>query len=123
MPKYQKHFQRYFIISLTILLILSFTPGNGSMLDPLDKVVHFLMYFSITVPLMGLMSNRSNVILGVFAAILLGIVTEFIQEYIPGRGFEYWDIVANSCGVIFGAYFFNLKKELIFSQLDRLTTN
>ena len=58
---------------------------------------------------MGLMNNRTNVMIGIFVAILLGIMIEFIQEYIPGRGFEYWDIVANSCGVVFGAYFFYWK--------------
>jgi len=117
MPKYQKYFQRFFLASLTILLILSLTPGNGSAFDPFDKLAHFLMYFSVTIPLMGLLEKRSNQIKGVFVAILLGIAIEFIQEYVPGRGFEYWDIVANSCGVLFGAYFFYWKKDLIFNKI------
>lgn len=117
---YKKHFQKYFIISLAILLILSLTPGNGSALDPFDKLVHFLMYFSVTIPLMGLMNNRSQVIFGVFATILLGILIEYIQEYVPERGFEYWDIIANSSGVIFGAYYFYKKKERLYERIRKL---
>jgi len=109
----EKYFQKLSLISFIVLLVLSLTPGNGSILDPLDKVVHFLMYFSLTFSITGWITSRTKLIVGVFVAILLGIAIELIQEYIPGRGFEYWDIVANSTGALCGPYFFywKMKKE------------
>jgi len=117
MPKYDEFFQKLFIGNFIVILVLSLTPGNGSMLDPLDKLAHFLMYFSFTFSIAGWVRLRKKMTSPIFVAIVLGIMIEFIQEYIPGRGFEYWDIIANSAGAISGPYFFQWKKDWIFEKI------
>ncbi|MCI5058304.1 MAG: VanZ family protein, partial [Flavobacteriales bacterium] len=49
------------------------------------------------------MKNKKFIIVIAFFLILYGITIEVVQgNFIPGRMFEYKDILANSLGTIFG---------------------
>ncbi len=66
-----------------------------------DKIEHFTAYFGLAViPVLGFVTRR-----GVFAAlsmIVLGVLLDFAQKFIPGRTFDWADIAANTVGVFGG---------------------
>ena len=107
-----------------ILLCLpgSSFPGGGLFEIPnLDKVVHVILFGGIVVfwcvyYLGKNVSNtnlRSTIIVIALLTIALGICMEFIQfNYIPYRGFDKGDIVANTLSAIVFAAFFYFRKPL-----------
>lgn len=75
-----------------------------------DKVVHFFI-FGVLVFLMIIGLNkqyrylllRQNAIqISIGVGILYGLLIEFIQYLIPGRSFEFTDILANTFGCFIG---------------------
>ncbi len=107
------------IIWFLILCFLFFLPGEevptiGWMERlHLDKVVHFGLFVILIVlafwPVVRSENTKAFKLKWLFAlailAIAYGIITEFIQHYfIPGRSFDIWDWVADSCGVMAAVY-------------------
>ena len=64
-----------------------------------DKIEHFTAYFVLAaLPVLGIETRK-----GVFAAlsmILLGVLLDLAQKFIPGRTFDFADIAANTAGVL-----------------------
>ena len=93
-----------------LILVLSLTPGYTLPDSPVkfaDLIVHVLMYgswmftinFEIKKQYLG-DSQRFSIRM-LFAIVLVGIVIEFLQEYlIPGRFGSFSDGLANSIGAI-----------------------
>ena len=82
----------------------------------IDKLVHFIMYFSLTI-LWCLASEsfyKSNFKL-LLSVIFFGFVLEIFQHILPfGRYFDSSDLLANSLGVIFGIIIlYYIKKKLL----------
>ena len=52
-------------------------------------------------------------------AFIMCFTTEFLQKIMPyGRSFDYYDMMANSCGIIVGLLFFNyIRKQIKKSQI------
>lgn len=84
------------------------TPGNNFPITPpfplKDKIVHFVLFFILTI-LWCRVGNNSKykikqkiftiyLVFGVFIATLV----EYLQQYIPNRSFDYYDIAANTLG-------------------------
>tara|TARA_R110001592_G_scaffold9215_1_gene49127 strand:+ start:51824 stop:52204 length:381 start_codon:yes stop_codon:yes gene_type:complete len=80
-----------------------------------DKVIHFGMFVGMAflwnrVVRHNVNINRKNstklftnyLVLWIFIAIL----TEYLQRLVPGRSFDYFDIITNIVGVIIGAGIF-----------------
>jgi len=69
-----------------------------------DKVLHFVMYFT-----MGLLLSVSSALGarryiyagGVLAGLLIGIVSEFLQHWVPGRTASVMDAIMNILGLMF----------------------
>ena len=82
----------------------------------IDKLVHFIMYFSLTILWSFAAKNfyNSNFKLMLFA-IFFGFVLETFQHMLPfGRYFDLGDLLANSLGVIFGIIIlYCIKKKLL----------
>lgn len=91
------------IINILIIWIATLSPGDGKAFGHWDKVVHFLIYFSLSIPIVLLHPRHWKMYNGLFLAVLMGIIIEFIQQYIPGRNLEIADMIANSSGTIMGA--------------------
>lgn len=90
--------------SLLLVLIGTLMPGNGQVAGQyLDKIVHFLMFAFLAVNVAQ--SFKSNLVVWIVACLFLGLGTEVAQIYIPGRNFEWWDILADSLGVMLGFLF------------------
>ena len=94
------------------LTAISLTPMEGIHLPSFsyaDKIVHFFLYFFLTIfwllAIPQLWYKKWRFILLV---ILWGIAIEFIQKYfIPTRGGEVFDALANTLGVIAGITLFH----------------
>ena len=103
------------------LIIFSLTPVSDFsfpifQLFGIDKLLHFVMYFSLTILWCLASENfyKSNFKLLLFA-IFFGFVLEIFQHILPfGRYFDLGDLLANSLGVIFGIIIlYYIKKKLL----------
>ena len=66
-----------------------------------DKTEHFIAYFVLAaIPALGF--ERRNGIFAALSMVVLGILLDLTQKFIPGRSFEFADIAANTAGVLTG---------------------
>ena len=102
-----------------VIVILSLLPKSALQHQHLplfkgaDKIVHFIMYL-ILMWLWYLRSlvtgDKKYIIAGTIYSIALGVVLEYIQrDYIAGRTFDVYDILANITGVFAVIIFIILK--------------
>jgi VanZ family protein len=95
-----------------IILLLTLAPGKTLPNVPIfgiDKIVHFIIFGLLLFLSLYSNKNRYNRKIALSSLIICigyGIIIEFIQEYIPGRSFSIYDILANSIGVGLGYLFF-----------------
>ena len=108
----------YYTLFLVILSLIP-VPDLGLpkfQLFEIDKLVHFIMYFSLTILWSFAAKNfyNSNFKLLLFA-IFFGFVLEIFQHILTfGRYFDLGDLLANSLGVIFGIIIlYYIKKKLL----------
>lgn len=78
-----------------------------------DKLVHLAMYLALGAWFACLGFAASPLL---FALAAYGIALEIGQEFVPGRGFDVFDIVANVTGAILGL----LAVRLIWNPLQWL---
>ncbi len=105
-----------FILSLAYLSVVAFLELMPERLVPdfqfrgEDKLVHVCMYLGLTILACWTFNAEKNhvrVPLIVLIIVLFGILMEIFQfEMKWGRSFEWFDILANSLGVIFGTVLF-----------------
>lgn len=107
------------IISLIYFLavvILSLIPLSGiEAPDNSDKIAHFIAYSGLGV-FAYFIARSFNTRLYLFVFVIaLGVLLETLQLAIPGRGFSYFDLLANTLGTIFGfclSWMFRASKEI-----------
>lgn len=102
-------------IYLIAVILLSLLPLSGiDAPDNSDKIAHFTAYSGLgAFAYFIARSFKTRLFLFVFV-IVLGVLLEGLQMAIPGRGFSYFDIVANAAGAIFGfgmSWMFRTSKE------------
>ena len=76
------------------------------MLGP-DKFMHFVGHGGFAVALVdalgtGRLDRRLAAVLALVGAIVYGHAIEHIQDHVPGRGYEFGDIVAGTLGALVG---------------------
>jgi len=106
-PKSPRHFGTAGLWGAAILTVVigELLPGRSPLLAWVasfgfsDKIEHFPAYFLLAaLPALGFETKK-----GVFAAlsmILLGVLLDLAQKFIPGRTFDFADIAANTAGVL-----------------------
>ena len=111
----------FVILWLLVIIILSLMPKSSIGIERVklfknaDKIVHFFMYFILTVLLVlafkkGKVCKPFCLLIISFFAVSLGVLMEFLQKYLDiGRSFDTFDILANTTGVIFVIIFLNNK--------------
>lgn len=67
-----------------------------------DKLIHFISYFVLTVWFSGLYSKLAWYILITVIVIALGAALDVAQSTTATRYFEFFDILANAGGALFG---------------------
>ena len=108
MSKYIRR-NRILIPSLLLVLIATLMPGDGKIAgNYLDKVAHFLLFAFLTINILYKYENSFKLIDYLLFCVLLGFATEFAQQFIPGRGLDFYDAVADTLGIVVA--FFVYKK-------------
>ncbi|CAK4076588.1 unnamed protein product [Aphanomyces euteiches] len=98
-------------IGVGLLLYLSLTPRPVEIpVEHGDKYGHTLAYFVLTIWWAQLRINRWHLV-GAFIA--LGVAIEFAQGWTGYRSFDYYDMVGNTVGVLFGALLAGLVPNLL----------
>ena len=86
-----------------------------ALVDGLSFLIHFTLY-----AVLGFLAGRAMTgcehltrrafLLALALCILFGLLDELYQVGVPGRGFQWIDMVANTIGAVFGLFFFASKR-------------
>jgi VanZ family protein len=114
----QKLYRYIFWTGYLAVLITTFIPVTGELnkkhLGPesfsirLDHLLHFSAYFLICMYYLAgrwkdvSLFNNKPLIKFFFPVLLLAIVTEVVQLWVPERAFNMFDLVSNVAGVVTG---------------------
>ena len=118
------HYRRLWLLLgwLYVLLVLygslSRVPDIDMPFDNTDKLIHFLMYFILAGWFVQLYSRRSQRIVILGSAILLGIIIEFLQGLTAYRSFDMLDALANSIGAISAFLLAGTSLALLLKRFD-----
>jgi len=71
-----------------------------------DKIVHLTSFMVLEILSLKYFfsSHLKSAFIVIAITILYGVFIEIIQIYVPGRSFEWWDIVADFAGIILGYF-------------------
>lgn len=96
----------FWCISICIVTYLSLIPHVEFPVDfwNADKAYHCAAYAWLAALSMMSFTNRRFAVSVALSMILLGMILEIAQYYIPGRSFSLLDITANILGVILGIF-------------------
>lgn len=116
----KKQTNSYLVISLGIVVIATLMPGNGKIAgNYFDKVVHFCIFFLLSVSISNRFSQTKQFVDAVLAAVILGLLTEFAQQYIPGRNMDIYDAMADTLGVVAGYFTYKNYSRRIDSLMEK----
>jgi VanZ family protein len=92
--------------SICFVIFYSLTPRVEFPVDfwEADKFYHFIAYGWLSILPMTGYSQRKLAVNASLSMIILGILLEIGQLYVPGRMFSVADITANTLGVILGIF-------------------
>ena len=113
-----KLFKVLFVLGVILIAIGSVMPGKqlpGNL--PWDKALHFVGYFGLGF-LARMGSDKRPAWLLIIACITFSLLIEVAQVYIPNRGFEWQDLVANALGVVSGVLVGILGKKLLIKRVE-----
>ena len=91
------------LIYAGIVTVTSLRPGDDVNIDPMDKVVHLLVYYIFAVLGYRALANKTYYLYVCLAIIAYGGLMEIGQSWIPGRQMSLYDFLANTLGVVLGA--------------------
>ena len=109
-----------------MILVLTLTPANHIPKNEIfgyDKLGHAGIFCIQTILLMLTLTRsgvtiRKSVIISVGACAIYGFLIEGIQQFIPGRSFDWFDAVANITGSFFAlGLFYMLNKQLMLKNI------
>jgi len=121
MKETQVRRNRLLIVSLIIVLVVTMTPGNGKCAgNYLDKVVHFIVFLVLSLNVNYKYFNSPKLTGFIIWSIFLGLATEVIQQFIPGRNMEMYDAIADTLGIITGFYIYNASRDRSDKILKKL---
>ena len=108
---------RYFIISIIIVLFITMAPVNGKGTGHnLDKLIHFAIFLILSVNLCFKYYKTDKITTAIIWTILFGLITEVIQQFIPGRNMDIYDGIADTFGIIVGYYVYSN----LHTRLDKI---
>lgn len=108
-----------FFLLLVIVTYLSLRSRvQGIDIQVNDKVGHALAYFALMTN-GGLAFGKKRTLLLAIGLFLFGLLIEFLQSLVPGRTSSFFDLVANSGGIVIGLSILFIFGESILIQLKR----
>ncbi|WP_296704340.1 VanZ family protein, partial [Algoriphagus sp.] len=81
-----------------------------------DKIAHFLLFFGLSINGCFKFQKPEKLVEALIWIILFGLMTEFVQKFVPGRDMDLYDGIADTMGVIAGYYFYKAYS----NKLDKL---
>ena len=103
------------IITLSLILLsLVKIPAHNLGVSHLDKWQHCFAYFVLSISWLLVFYKKKKKLLVIICCILLGVIIEILQNRLTSyRTGDYYDVIANSFGVLLGLLVFNkLGKEI-----------
>jgi len=87
-----------------VVLYLALTPAPPKQIDlGWDKLNHATAFAALTISgCFGFPSSRRTVLLLLLAVLALGGLIEILQAYVPGRSSDWFDLLADSVGMLCG---------------------
>ena len=95
--------QIIFVIYAGIVAFTSLRPGGDVNIDPMDKVVHLLVYYIFAVLGYRALANKAYYLYVCLGIIAYSGLMELGQSQVPGRDMSGYDLLANALGVVLGA--------------------
>jgi VanZ family protein len=92
-----------FFAYAAIVAVMSLRPGGDVTVDPLDKVMHLLVYYIFAVLGYRALANKTYYLYMCLGIIAYGGLMELGQSRVPGRDMSGYDLLANALGVVLGA--------------------
>jgi VanZ family protein len=94
-------------VTIAAVVVGSLLPGSvmgrlGSIVSRYDKVQHFLAYTAVALWPNLILENESERRISALAMVLLGVALEVAQLFVPGRAFEFGDMLADAAGATIG---------------------
>ncbi|MCL4409430.1 VanZ family protein [Aliidiomarina haloalkalitolerans] len=87
------------LLSISVLFLIQSPPTPQTMrFEHADKIAHFGLFFILAGSLH--LAFRPRVWVGLLLLLVYGIVIEVVQHYVPGRGADPWDLVADMVGAL-----------------------
>lgn len=102
---------KFLLLSIGLILIVTLMPGNGKVAgNQLDKLIHFLIFFPLGWSIRQQFSKIWIIFITLTLGIILGWATEYFQQYIPGRNYDWKDGLADNLGLLTGYFLSQFKK-------------
>lgn len=99
-----KFFKILFVVACLAILTVSLLPGKNLPSDLIwDKAGHFIAYCGLA-GICRFASNKRQTWQLIIGVILFSFIIELLQQLIPNRSFEWYDLLANSLGAISGGF-------------------
>ena len=106
------------------IALLTLIPGRSipDIIDwnffSLDKIIHFFIFFTLTFLGAIYFQNLTKkhlpaIAISFLIALFYGSLIEYLQTFIPDRGFDYADLTANSMGAFFGGLWYYYRKDTL----------
>lgn len=96
------------VCAVTFMFFWASPPSAPVNAQHLDKVVHFILFFLVAASMHYAFRLRYWISMVVLT--MYGVGIEVVQHYIPGRGADIWDLVADVAGAAAFFALFHLYK-------------
>ena len=109
------------LISILLLLVAILMPGNGKIAgNYLDKVAHFSLFLFMTINILHSLIDKKRSTELLLWLVLAGLLSEVIQQFIPGRNMDLYDGIADTLGIMVAFYIYRNNKMKVESILQKL---
>lgn len=93
--------QLIFIAYVVFIIAASSIPEAGtSVVVYKDKIAHLTAYFVMGVLAWTAVTTMKRKLYLLFSSVVLGVVLELVQEFVPGRSMDIADAAANAAGIV-----------------------
>jgi VanZ family protein len=121
--RYSPGYRLYLIATWNLFIVLtgygtylSLVPAPGAAFEQVwDKLLHVTGWFVLTLSLRAAWPKPRLPWLAVFGLLAYSLLIEILQDTVPNRQFDLWDLVSNGIGILL-AYGLSL---LIWPSIER----
>ncbi len=119
-----KHYHKTILLTFLILFLSLYSFRDiyraAQAIPYSDKIVHFLMYFGITLVFLfehyieTLKMNKKDYVMNLYPLILGGLIEIIQSMFTQSRSGDWYDFIADISGILVANIFFHLIKDVKF---------